>query len=128
MAFEEGLLVERFQALDREVELFDRRGALVLRQKLRDARVVGAVDGERRRVLAERREATGPDVIGAGERASAADRPGERRRVERKGLLDLVEEIERITGFAVHLVDEGDDRDVAQATDLEQFACARLDA
>ena len=42
MAFEEGLLVERLQALDREVELFDRRGALVLRQELGDARIVRA--------------------------------------------------------------------------------------
>ena len=45
MAFEEGLLVESLQALDREVELFDRRGALVLRQKLRDARIVRAING-----------------------------------------------------------------------------------
>ena len=103
-------------------------GALVLGQKLGDARVVGAVDGERRRVLAKRRQPAAPDVIGAGERASAADRPGERRGVERERLLDLVEEIERIAGFAVHLVDEGDDRDVAQPADLEQFSRARLDA
>ena len=103
-------------------------GALVLGQKLRDPRVVGAVDGERLRVLAERRQAAAPDVIGAGERASAADRPGERRGVERQRLLDLVEEIERIARLAVHLVDEGDDRDVAQPADLEQFARARLDA
>src|ERR1700679_2050158 len=128
MAFEEGLLVERLQALDRDVELFDRRGALVLRQELRDARVVRPVDGERRRVLAERRQATAPDIIGASERASPADRPIERRRLERKRLLDLVDKIERIAGLAVHLVDESDDRDVAQTTDLEQFACARLDA
>jgi hypothetical protein len=31
-------------------------------------------------------------------------------------------------GLAVHLVDEGDDRDVAQAADLEQLQGARLDA
>ena len=30
--------------------------------------------------------------------------------------------------LAVHLVDEGDDRDVAQPADLEQLARARLDA
>jgi hypothetical protein len=120
--------VEGLQPFDGEVELFDRGGALVLRQELRDARIVRAINGIRLRVLAERREATAPDVIGAGERASPADRPGERRRVERKGLLDLVEEIKRIPGFAVHLVDESNDRDVAQTADLEQFACARLDA
>src|SRR5580700_11769685 len=125
MAFEEGLLVERLQALDREVEFFDRRGALMFGQKLGDARIVRAINGIRLRVLAERREATAPDVVGAGERTSPADRPGERRRVERKGLLDLVEEIERITGFAVHLVDESDDRNVAQPADLEQFSRPR---
>jgi hypothetical protein len=48
--------------------------------------------------------------------------------VERKGLLDLVEEIERIPGLAVHLVDKGDDRNVAQPANLEQFARPRLDA
>ena len=100
----------------------------MLGQKLGDARIVGAVDGERLRVLAERRQAAAPDVVGAGERAAAADRPGERRGVERQRLLDLVEEVERIARLAVHLVDEGDDRDVAQAADLEQFSRARLDA
>ena len=91
MAFEEGLLVEWLQALDREVELVDRLRALVLRQELGDARVVGPVDGKRQRVLAERRQAAAPDVLGAGERASAADGPGQRRGVERQRLLDLVE-------------------------------------
>ena len=128
MAFEEGLLVKGPQPLDRQVELFDRRGALVLRQKLGDARIVGAIDGEWLRVLADRRQAAAPDVISAGERASAADRPGERREFERERLLDLIEKIERIAGLAVHLVDEGDNRDVAQPADLEQFSRARLDA
>jgi hypothetical protein len=41
--------------------------------------------------------------------------------VERQLLLDLVEDLEGIAAFAVHLVDEGDDRDVAQAADLEQL-------
>ena len=76
MAFEEGLLVESLQALDGEAELVDRLGALVLWQELGDARVVGAVDGERRRVLAKRRQAAAPDVVGAGERSAAADGPG----------------------------------------------------
>ena len=61
-------------------------------------------------------------------RAAAADRPGQRRGVERQRLLDLVEQVERIARLAVHLVDEGDDRDVAQPADLEQLARARLDA
>ena len=128
MAFEEGLLVESLQALDGEAELFDRLGALVLWQELGDARVVGAVDGERQRVLAKRRQAAAPDVVGAGERSAAADGPVERRGVERQRLLDLIDEVERIARLAVHLVDEGHDRDVAQPANLEQFAGARLDA
>ena len=68
------------------------------------------------------------DVDGADEIAAAADRPVHRRGVERQRLLDLVEQVERIAALAVHLVDEGDDRDVAQPADLEQLAGARLDA
>ena len=103
-------------------------GALVLRQKLGDARIVRAVDRERLRVLAERRQEAAADVVGPGQRAAAPDGPGERRGVERQRLLDLVDEIERIARLAVHLVDEGDDRNVAQAADLEQLAGARFDA
>jgi hypothetical protein len=33
-----------------------------------------------------------------------------------------------VAALAVHLVDEGDDRDVAQPADLEQLSRARLDA
>ena len=67
-------------------------------------------------------------VIGAGEVAALPDRPGHRRGVERQRLLDLVEDLERVAALAVHLVDEGDDRNVAQPADLEQLAGARLDA
>ena len=71
MAFEEGLLVERLEALDGEVELFDRLRALVLGQELGDARIVGAVDGERLRVLAERRQ---PAAAGCHRRRRASVR------------------------------------------------------
>ena len=57
-----------------------------------------------------------------------ANRPGHRRGVERQRLFDFVENFERIARLAVELVDEGDDGNVAQAADLEQFARARLDA
>ena len=68
------------------------------------------------------------DVIGAEEIAAAADRPGHRRGVERQRLFDLVEQLERVAALAVHLVDEGDDRNVAQPADLEQLSRPRLDA
>src|SRR5690606_9660077 len=48
--------------------------------------------------------------------------------VERQRFLYLVEQIERLARFAVELIDEGDDGDVAQAADFEQFARARFDA
>ena len=48
--------------------------------------------------------------------------------VERERLLDLVQQVERVAALAVHLVDEGDDRNIAQPADLEQLARARLDA
>ncbi len=41
---------------------------------------------------------------------------------------DLVEQFDGIARLAVHLVDEGDDGDIAQAADLEQLAGLRLDA
>ena len=68
------------------------------------------------------------DVVGAEEVAAAADRPGHRRGVERQRLFDLVQQFEGVAALAIHLVDEGDDRDVAQAAHLEQFSRARLDA
>ena len=42
--------------------------------------------------------------------------------------LDLVDQLERLPHFAVHLVDEGEDRRVARAADLQQAARLRLDA
>jgi peptide chain release factor 3 len=39
----------------------------------------------------------------------------------------LVEDVERVAALAIHLVDEGQDRDVAQTADLEQLDRLRLD-
>ena len=68
------------------------------------------------------------DVVGADEIAAAADRPGHRRGVERQRLFDLVQKLEGIAAFAVHLVDEGDDGNIPETAHLEQFARPRLDA
>ncbi len=73
-------------------------------------------------------DATGFDVIGAHEIAATAHRPVDRRRVERQRLLDLVEQIKNVAAFAVHLVDEGDDRNITQAAHLDQLQRTRLDA
>ena len=78
--------------------------------------------------VVEHQHAAVGEIVGALEGLARAGRPGHRRDVERQGRGDLVEQLDRVPGLAVHLVDEGDDRHVAQAADLEQLAGARLDA
>jgi hypothetical protein len=60
--------------------------------------------------------------------APHADRPGGRRYVERQRLLDLIQQVERVAGLAVELVDKSDDRHIAQPADLEELAGLLLDA
>ena len=54
--------------------------------------------------------------------------PHHRRGFDLQLVGQFVQQFEGIAGFAVHLVDEGHDRDVAQAADLEQLAGLGLDA
>ena len=54
--------------------------------------------------------------------------PDHRHGVEREFRSDLVHQIEGVLAFAVDLVDEGDDRHVAQPADLEELKRLRLDA
>ena len=70
----------------------------------------------------------GAKIEGAGEIRAHADRPDDRRGVERQRRLDLVEQLEGMAALAVDLVDEGDDRDVAQPADLEELSGLALDA
>src|SRR5262249_57440617 len=105
--------------------LFDRRQLWADRLGIQH----GVLRGQRREVewlpldgfsvLADEPHLARGKLVGAGKIATASDRPGHRRRIKSKGLLDLVEQFERITGFAIHLVDERHDRNVAQAADLE---------
>ena len=124
----EGLERERPAGVLGERDLLAPSLAFLLRQQRLDGRARRAVDRHRRLVGIEPAHEVAGEIVGAGKAAPAPDRPGHRRRVEGERLLDLVEEVERVAALAVHLVDEGDDRDVAQAADLEQLAGARLDA
>jgi len=45
-----------------------------------------------------------------------------------KRLFDFIQKLEGVAAFAIHLVDEGDDGNVAQATHLEQLPRPRFDA
>ena len=67
-------------------------------------------------------------VVGAHEGRRPAHRPGNRRGIQRQRRGNLVQQRERVLRLAVELVDEGHDRDVAHAADLEQLARSCLDA
>ena len=129
MAFAERVQVERLAGVAHQIELAGDRGGVEIGIERRD---LGDAHLAQRAGLAgvafEQPHAAALDLDGADEIAAAPDRPVHRRGVERQRLLDLVEQVERIAALAVHLVDEGDDRDVAQPADLEQLAGARLDA
>ena len=61
----------------------------------------------------------GKGVIGAEKVAPHADRLGGRGHVECQALLDLLQQIERVAGLAVELVDERHNRHVTQPAHLE---------
>ena len=73
-------------------------------------------------------EAIAPQLDHPLEPVPRSRRPKERRGVEGQLGADLVQQGEGVQRFPVHLVDEGDDGDVAQAADLEQLQRLRLDA
>jgi hypothetical protein len=75
-----------------------------------------------------RKKAMRPEVVAAMKVAAHADRPGHRTGIECQHALDLVEQREGIEALAIDLVDEGDDRNVAQAADFEQFSGLAFDA
>ncbi len=119
MALAKGLHVEGAAGFPRQFKFLDEGLALIVRQEPGDT--VGIRPVDRRALLfgiAPAHRVLG-EVVGAGKRLAAPDRPGDRRRVQRQLLLDLVEDFERIARLAIHLVDEGDDGDVAQPADLE---------
>src|SRR5258705_404989 len=63
----------------------------------------------------------------ADEIASAPDRPSDRGSVERQRLLDLIDEVERVAALAIHLVDKGNDRNIAQPANLEELSRSWFD-
>ena len=88
-----------------------------------EAEVEGAAAAVRRR-----QEYVGFEIRDAGKIRAHAHRPGDRRGVEGELRLDLVEQLEGVPCLAVDLVDEGDDRNVAEPADLEELSRLGLDA
>ena len=66
-------------------------------------------------------------IVSAGEGRGLTHRPGHRRGVERQRRGHLIQQRERALRLTVELVDEGDDRDVPQAANLEQFSSSLFD-
>ena len=62
------------------------------------------------------------------ETLAGADRPLHRHGIKRQLVLDVLQQIDRIKRLAVHLVDQCDNRDVAQTADLDQFERSGLHA
>ena len=67
-------------------------------------------------------------VVHAKKFLAAADRPVDGIGVDAQLALDLFAELERVACFAVHLIDKGENGNVAQGADLEELARLRLDA
>src|SRR3546814_5825087 len=65
--------------------------------------------------------------INALEGAAHAEWPGDRRALQPEHFLDFVEQFQRRPAFAVELVDESDDRRVAQPANFHQLDRARFD-
>ena len=66
-------------------------------------------------------------VIYSLELLTASDRPVHRVSSYAELLLELVEKVEGIASLTVHLVDEGEDRNIAHRADLEELSRLRLD-
>ena len=66
------------------------------------------------------------DVVDTLETDTALDRPRQRAHVDVQFLLQLVQQVERVFGFTVHLVDEDNHRRITHTADLHQLACLRF--
>jgi hypothetical protein len=80
------------------------------------------------RLRVEEADAVIVEVVDAAEALAHADRPGHRRALDFQHGFDLVEQFNRRPAFAVELVDEGQDRRVAQAADVQELDGLGFDA
>ena len=80
------------------------------------------------RWMATIQHAPGIAVIDALEVLAAADGPVHRVGLDAEDFFNVLHQLKRVAGLAVHLVDEGKNRDVAQRADLEQLDGLGLNA
>ena len=102
-------------------------------KELREARIVESLDqlavvGAAFLAGREAQQPVVAQVEHAAKGLAHADRPGDRRAVDLEHRLDFLEQCHRLAHFAVHLVDERDDRRIAQPAHFEQLDRLLLDA
>ena len=68
------------------------------------------------------------DIVYALEFGTDVNGPTQRTYANLQFLLELIKDVKRISALTIQLVDKNDNRGVAHATHLHQFACLRLDA
>ena len=66
------------------------------------------------------------DIVDTLETDTALDRPRQGTHVDVQFLFQLVQQVERVFGFTVHLVDEDNHRRITHTADLHQLACLRF--
>ena len=129
----EPLRVERLPGQIQQLDLLPQPGELGHREDRFEGRVLGANNRHGSGALAalgtvEQVELALAAVEDAAEIRAIADRPVHRGGADAQDLFDLAQELQRLARRAVHLVDEGEDRDAALAADVEQLPRLRLDA
>ncbi len=133
VAVEHRLVVEGGQERARHLDLLAQGGEQIGRDQLGHPRVVEALHlhalGAAVAVGAVHQlQPVAEHVVAADEVAALADRPGGRADVELQLVLDLVDDREGVARLAVHLVAEGQDRQIPEPADLEELAGLALDA
>ena len=78
--------------------------------------------------IREQQHLPGLTVEDAPEPFARSDGPVHRTAGDSQLVLDLIRQLERVPRVPVHLVDKGENRDVAACADLEKLSCLRLDA
>ena len=116
-----------------DLDGFDERGLPRSRRPARDLWILRRRHHDRCRAAAARlpfveQHGVGFQVVDAAEIGAVAERPVARRGGDAEHALDLIEQVERIAGRLIELVDEREHRQPMRAADVEQLERLRLDA
>ena len=126
--------VERGAGVPDQVDVVPQRGDLV-RKELVEPRIGKTLDplalfriGDALFTRRETQQAFVAQIEHTAKALAHADRPADRRTVDAEHRFDFFQQRQRLADFAIHLVDEGDDRRRAQAADFKQLDRLLLDA